>query len=141
MSRSFTATKEQLLEICSAPKFPVEPFTLSAIDDKSEFSLSCCFRVIRVGNQARLMSRIHYYITADRSVMAKDALYYAEKLNRLLAHSQIFVVQDIDGDRRYGLQMDTLLNAPADPAQLAQFLDNIAADVERLLQYFRDQTT
>ncbi|MEM6451286.1 MAG: hypothetical protein AAF703_13325 [Cyanobacteria bacterium P01_D01_bin.105] len=84
-----------------------------------------------------MLSRVTYPLPRSHVFSGKNALHCAEVINYLLVHSEVFVMQDIDGDRYYSLWMDTLLLAPYNRSSLSQFLDDIAQDIEVLIQYFR----
>jgi hypothetical protein len=149
MSRLLTRMKEQLLAAC----FPIEshleshfksqtnPSQLEPIalgSDQEEFSLECLLRVVKIRDKRELLSRVNYYFPQGVAITAQNALDCADRLNTLLVHSRVYVVQNIDGDRRYSLRMDTLLKGAYDSESIASFLEEITSDVAILLEYFSE---
>ncbi len=155
MSRLLTQMKEQLLSAC----FPIgsqhEPVVLcegplsegllsedllseglSDDNDKQEFSVECLLRVVKIRDKAELISRVLYHFPKEAAVSAKDALCCANKLNDLLIYSRVCVVQNIDGDGRFSLRMDTLLKGTREPHNISRFLEEITSDVAIILEYF-----
>lgn len=103
------------------------------------FELNCLVQAVQVNGKASLLSRVTYSFRQLPALTGQDALRYAEVLNCLLVHSQVFVIQDIDGDRHYSLQMDTLLSAPYRRRNISCFLDQISQDASLLIQYCQTQ--
>lgn len=149
MSRLLTRMKEQLLAACffiesqsvesqSVESQNVEPQSepIALCDDREAFSLDCSLRVVKIRDKAELLSQVHCYFPEEITILAKDALYCADRLNALLVQSRVCVVQNIDGDRRYALRMDTLLKGTYEADNIASFLENVTSDVAVLLEYF-----
>jgi hypothetical protein len=115
--------------------------SIALLDDrkKTEFSLASFLHVVNTDDKAGLLSRIDYHFSRRAAVTISEALDCAEALNQLLVHSKVFVVQDIDGDHRYFLRMDTLLPDSSCRENIANFLDDIVADVGLLLRYCRPE--
>ena len=97
MSHFISQMKEQLLANC---------FPLAKVKDYStafkpvagfESSINCFLRVMKSGNSAGLLARINYYFDTDVPVSLNNIVRYTEVLNSMLKHSQVFVVQDLDG--------------------------------------------
>lgn len=141
MARPLSLVQAQLNEQISAAYPPTASGTASSTvttDNTKEFSLKCLLKATQVSNTTALISRIFYDFPTRMAVSSGEALRYADNINRLLQYSQVFVMQDIDGDRRYALRMDTLLAEPEQRENVAQFLDNITLDVGVLMQYFHN---
>ena len=136
MPRPIAQLKEHLLANCLRAPSNSDPSTFFAIDDKDEISLKCFLRAIRVDNQAGLLARVTYHFPRGMTVAVNDAFHYAEVLNHLLIDARVFVVQDIDGDCRYALRIDAVLQGRYDKTSISQFLDKLTQNVELLLSYF-----
>lgn len=142
MSHFIAQPKDKLVKACTPAQKTSDSVVLfqAQVDAADyDFSLDCSIRVIKVANGSGLLSRVVYPLPRSRSIRSKEALHYAEVLNCLLVHSRVFVNQDIDGDRRYSLQMDTVLPNPFNHGSITQFLDNIAQDSGVLLRYFQSK--
>ncbi len=143
MSHLLTRMQEQLLATrlpldAQTDGFQSEPIALNDHRNQEEFSLECLLRVVKVRGKAELLSCVNYYFPEEITVSSKEALSCASQLNDLLMHSRVCVVQDIDGDRRYCLRMDTLLEGAYDAGNLASFLEKVTSDVAILLEYFSE---
>ena len=111
-----------------------------------DLSLDCSIKAMRMDGKSGLLARLTYPLVQSsnsvsarsHSMTSREALHYAEVINYLLVRSQVFVIQDLDGDRRYQLQMDTLLSAPYSRRRLAQFVDDITQDASVLVHYCRN---
>ena len=99
----------------------------------STLSLKCTIQTIQTDGRSGLLSRVTYSIGRSHRLTSQEALHYAEIINYLLVHSQVFVVQDIDGDCGYSLRMDTLLSAPYNRRSIARFIDEIEQDINVLI--------
>jgi hypothetical protein len=106
--------------------------------DREAFSLECLLRVVKIQDKAELVSRVNYYFPQEIAISARTALHCAERLNALLIHSRVYVVQNIDGDCRFSLRMDTLLKDAHSADNIGKFLEQITSDVAILLEYFAD---
>jgi len=144
MSSHFIAhPKENLVKLCFSGCEKVEPATLFSQETcgtESALSLGCSIRAIRVEGETGLLSRVTYPLARSHTCTGRRALHYAEMVNHLLVYSQVFVVQDIDGDRSYSLQMDTLLSAPCNRRSIARFIDNVEQDITVLIRYCKSKT-
>ncbi|MGB3766542.1 MAG: hypothetical protein WA947_08280 [Phormidesmis sp.] len=126
----------------SDSKTNTEPAALSHRCDagfsKDEaFSINCLLRTVRFEESVRLLSRISYCFPPASAVSVSTAMQHANFLNRLLSQSQVHVVEDIDGAHGYFLQMDSVLQGDANPAQLSTFLSGVTEDIEAMLKYFQ----
>lgn len=143
MSHSVTHLKDHPWIPCLSAKSTFKPISLieeNSLDGSNpgNFSLQGLFRAVRVGNAAGLLARINYYFPKGIKASGQEACRYAEVLNRLLVHSRVFVVQDIDGDLGYYLRLDAVLQGQYERNNLTTFLDNVRQDIAVLLQYFSD---
>ncbi|MFK8185083.1 MAG: hypothetical protein AB8B99_17060 [Phormidesmis sp.] len=142
MSPFIAQPKEEFVKICMSGQQNSDPVVLlprHIHPAEYDLALDCSIQMIKADSGASLLSRVVYPFPRSLFLRGKDALHYAEVINCLLVHSRVFVNQDIDGDRRYSLQMDTLLPAPCDRSSIAQFLDHIAQDAGVLIQYFQSK--
>lgn len=103
----------------------------------ADFTLDCSIQEIEGSDHSGLSSRVSYYFPSRVPTSLNDVFRYADMINPLLLHSQVFVVQDLDGDRSYYLRMDTVLPGAANEASISSLLDNVTQDVSILLKYFR----
>lgn len=124
----------------SKPNRNTEPVVLPHREDEDTFSINCLFRAIRIEESACLLSRTHYCFPSTLRISIEEAMQHANCLNRRVSQSKVHVVKDIDGDRGYFLQMDSILRGDRTPAALSTFLDNIEKDMEVILQYFQQET-
>ena len=131
--------KEHLLANCSLTPSGDEQMLIFAQNTATDFSLQGFLRALKLGNSAGLLSRIRYTFPKAVPATAGDALNYADTINRLLRHSQVFVVKDIDGSGDHFLRMDTVMQGPYERENIARFLDNVTEDVETLVQYFSNK--
>jgi hypothetical protein len=148
MSQLLTRMQEQLLATplplnaradARADGFQSEPIAFrNDSNDREEFSLDCLLRVVKIQGKAELLSRVNYYFPKEIKVSAQNALDCANQLNTLLVNSRVCVVQNIDGDGRFALRMDTLLNGAYEADNIARFLEKVTSDVARLLEYFSE---
>ena len=144
MSHFIAQQKENLISVSFPVREELAPVALlqrKICNNDRELTLDCLVRIIKVDNRPSLLSRVTYSFDRARPLTSREALHYAEVINCLLVHSQVFVIQDIDGDRYYSLQMDTLSSAPRNRRNLARFLDNIAQDVSILIQYCQSKAS
>jgi hypothetical protein len=119
--------------------FQSEPIALyNGSHDREEFSLDCLLRVVKIQGKAELLSRVNYYFPKGITVSAQNALDCANQLNTRLVNSRVCVVQNIDGDGRFALRMDTLLQGAYEANNIANFLEKVTSDVARLLEYFSE---
>ncbi len=101
------------------------------------FSINCLLRTVRDQESVALLSRINYCFPAAAAVSASTAVQYADCLNRLLSQSNVYVVKDMDGDRGYFLQLDSVLQGDAHPKRLSAFLTGVTQDIEIMLKYLQ----
>ncbi len=144
MAYSITQARESdLLEHSTLSTSSKQPLlTLNSITTdlegiSTDFSLQCRLTAIKVDGKAGLLARISYFCTQGIPVSLEHAFQYAEDLNQILVHSQVFVVQNIDSDQTYYLRMDTVLRGAYDRQNISLFLSNVNQDVDILMNYFR----
>ena len=99
-------------------------------------SLSLNYTVQPLLNESGLCARLSYYLPTQVHVSLNHIFDDAEALNQRLASSQVFVVQDLDGDRGYYLRMDTVQTGRVDAESISKLLDSVAQDVSILLAYY-----
>ena len=104
------------------------------------FSISCSLRTVRVEASVCLLSRINYCFPRDVRVSVPTAMRHAEQLNTLLSRSKVHVVKDIDGDRGYFLEIDSVLQGEANRSAVDAFLVGVTQDMETVLKYFQRET-
>lgn len=109
-------------------------------EDENTFSINCLLRTVRVEKLDCLLSRTNYCFPSALPVSVAIAMQHANCLNQLVSHSMVHVVKDIDGDRGYFLQIDSVLKGDRTPAALSTFLGNIEKDIEVILKYFQKET-
>ena len=140
MSHFVAKSRENFLEI----RFPLKEISLSVWAyqhrvSNCDFALDGLIKRIRVDGRTCLLSRVTYPFARSLPLTGKDALHYAEVIGCMLVHSQVFVIQDLDGDRHYSLRMETLLSAPYSRKDFSHFLDHITQDVAVLIRYCRNK--
>lgn len=108
----------------------------SAVQSEA-FSINCLLRTIRVEESVCLLSRINYCFPATPAISVAMAMRYANRLNPLLAQSKVYVVEDLDGDCGYFLQLDSVLKGDAPQERLSTFLAGVTQDIEAMLKYFQ----
>lgn len=135
MSRPVTKPFEKKLAVCCSSRENSEPTIGAHTSCEEEFSLDCTLRAIRVGKTAGLLARVRFPFGPAMSITKREALNRAEVLNHLLLHSKVFVTEDIDGDGRCFLYMDTLLQGRYQRESIRQFLDFVTQDIEITLSY------
>ncbi|PZO13082.1 MAG: hypothetical protein DCF25_16595 [Leptolyngbya foveolarum] len=101
------------------------------------FSINCLLRTVRVEESACLLSKINYCFPATPAVSISTAMRHADCLNRLLSQSKAYVVEDIDGDHGYFLQLDSVLQGDTHQEQVSTFLAGVTQDLEIMLKYFQ----
>ncbi|MEL6159728.1 MAG: hypothetical protein AAFQ40_05315 [Cyanobacteria bacterium J06623_5] len=137
MTQLVTQMKEHLLADIHRTQLSGEQLAVNPCDQDKDFSFNCSFRVFRANGRMGLHSRVSYYFQHGIPASVGDVFRYAEILNQLLVHSQVFVVQDIDGDLGYYLRMDTISQCDYERQEVSLFLDKVTEDVDILLRYFR----
>ncbi|MEO0887728.1 MAG: hypothetical protein AAFY54_17615, partial [Cyanobacteria bacterium J06648_10] len=85
--------------------------------------------------------RLSYYLPTQLHVSLNHIFDDAEALNQRLASSQVFVVQDLDGDRGYYLRMDTVQTGRVDAGSISRLLESVTQDFAILLAYYRSAST
>jgi len=125
-----TSRKQPLLLTLDSAAHNVEAIS-------TDFSLRCRLKAIKVDGKAGLLARISYSFTQGTPTSLKHVFQYAEDLNQQLLHSQVFVVQNIDGDQTYYLRMDTVLSGAYERQNISLFLSKVNQDVDILVNYFR----
>ena len=125
---------------CSKPDRNLEPVVLPHHEDENTFSINCLLRSIRFEESVCLLSRTNYCFPGTSPISVEEAIRHANCLNQRVSQSKVHVVKDIDGDRGYFLQMDSVLRGDRTPAALSAFLDNIRKDMEVILRYFQQAT-
>ena len=106
---------------------------------KEDLSLDCTVQNLVGSDRAGLISRVSYRFLAKVPATLEDVFRYVAALNSLLVYSQVFVVQDLDGDGSYYLRMDTIIKGDINRKSIYKFLDNITEDVRIILTYFNHQ--
>jgi len=102
-----------------------------------DFTLDCSVQRLKSPGNAGLSSRVSYYFPSRVPASLNDVFRYVDKLNSLLQHSKVFVVQDLDGDHSYYLRMDTVLIGSIKAESISTLLEAVTQDVDVLLRYFR----
>ncbi|MEL7070756.1 MAG: hypothetical protein AAGN15_19135 [Cyanobacteria bacterium J06581_3] len=98
-------------------------------------SLKCAMQTLPSGGG--LCARLSYYFPTPVVISLDHIFTDAEALNQRLVSSQVFVVQDLDGDHGYYLRMDTVQTGRVDAESISKLLDSVAQDVSILLAYYR----
>lgn len=138
--------KEHLLSSCGLKnsqngKTAFKTAAEKAPSEEADFILDCSVQMLKGPGSTGLSSRVSYYFPSRVPATLNDVFRYVDTLNPLLQHSEVFVVQDLDGNHSYYLRMDTVLTAPVDSQTISVLLDNVTQDVGILLQYFRYNIT
>lgn len=122
----------------------VEPIALAhlsdADNDAEAFSINCSLRTVRVEASVCLLSRVNYCFSGNVRVSVPTAMRHAERLNALLSQSKVHVVKDIDGDRGYFLEIDSVLKGESNRSAVDAFLIGVTKDIETVLKYFQKET-
>ncbi|MEM9152607.1 MAG: hypothetical protein AAGB19_19415 [Cyanobacteria bacterium P01_F01_bin.3] len=105
--------------------------------DSPDFTLECSIQRLKGKGNIGLSSRVNYYFSSRVPASLNDVFRYVDTLNPLLQHSEVFVVQDLDGDHGYYLRMDTVRVGCIDSENVSVLLDNVTQDIHVFLQYFR----
>lgn len=106
---------------------------------KEDLSLDCTVQTLKGSDRTGLISRVSYHFLAKVPASLEDVFRYVKALNQQLIHSQVFVVQDLDGNGEYYLRMDTIIKGNIDRRRISTFLDNVTEDVTIVLTYFNHQ--
>lgn len=148
---SVETNRQQLLlltidsAIDHAEELPVEALPIKTLpvgayageELSADFSLQCLLKAIKIDGQAGLLARTSYRFTQAAPNSLPHAFQHADTLNQQLAHSRVFVVQDVDGDQSYYLRMDTVLSGAYERQNISLFLSRVNQDVGILVDYFR----